>query len=71
MDRNDGNSLKTMPKGYEKDHPAAEFLKLKCFTATKKLTDKNLKSKDFVASTCDDLIALKPLNEFLNRALTT
>ncbi len=70
LDRNDDNSLKTMPKGYEKDHPAAEFLKLKCFTATKKIADKDLKSKDFVQNTCDSLIALTPLNEFLNRALT-
>ncbi len=70
LDRNEDNALKTMPKGYEKDHPAAEFLKLKCFTATRKIADKDLKSKDFVKATCQDLIALRPLNEFLNRALT-
>ncbi len=70
LDRNDENSLKTIPKGYDKDHPAAEFLRLKCFTATKTITDKELKSRDFVQSACQSLSALKPLNEFLNRALT-
>ena len=32
LDINENNSLKSMPRGYEKDHPAIEFLKLKSFT---------------------------------------
>ena len=62
-------SLSTAPKGYEKDHPAIGFLKLKCFTASAKIADKELMSKNFVRNTSEKLIALKPLNEFLNRAL--
>src|SRR5690606_31944430 len=31
LDRDENNSLKTAPKGFEKDHPAIEFLKLKYF----------------------------------------
>ncbi|HEX9979393.1 MAG TPA: DUF2461 domain-containing protein [Flavobacterium sp.] len=71
LDRNEENSLKSMPKGYEKEHPAAEFLKLKCFTATEKIDDKMLSDKDFVKKISEKLIILKPLNEFLNRALTS
>lgn len=71
FDRTDENSLKTSPKGYEKDHPAIEYLKLKCFTATQKIDDKMLYEKDFVKKISKKLIALKPLNEFLNRALTS
>jgi len=71
LDKDDNNMLKTMPKGFAKDHPAIEFLKLKSFTATAKLTDKDLQDKDFVKKTAKKLLVLKPLVEFLNRALTT
>lgn len=65
------NALKTMPKGYEKDHPAIENLKLKSFTASAKIDISEATQKDFVSKTVEKLMALKPLNEFLNRALTS
>ena len=71
LDRDNSNSLKTAPKGFEKDHPAIEFLKLKCFTASEKIDDKLLTDAHFVKKMADKLILLKPLNEFLNRALTS
>ncbi|HEY0046430.1 MAG TPA: DUF2461 domain-containing protein [Flavobacterium sp.] len=69
LDRTDDSCLKSAPKGYEKDHPAIEFLKLKCFTASQKIDDKLLADKDFVKKISQKMVALKPLNEFLNRAL--
>lgn len=71
LDSDEKNTLKSMPKGYDKEHPAIEFLKLKSFTATAQLTDKEVFDKDFVKSTSKKLLVLKPLVEFLNRALTT
>ena len=71
LDRDENNTLKSMPKGYDKDHPAIEFLKLKSFTATAKLTNKEVMDKNFVMDTSKKLLVLKPLVEFLNRALTT
>ncbi|WKL45862.1 DUF2461 domain-containing protein [Flavobacterium pectinovorum] len=71
LDINENNSLKSMPRGYEKDHPAIEFLKLKSFTATQKYDISEVTKKDFVAKMSQKLIALKPLNEFINRALDT
>lgn len=65
------NALKTMPKGYDKEHPAIEFLKLKSFTATAKLDDNAALIKDFVKETSKKLLVLKPLVDFINRALTT
>lgn len=64
------NALKTAPKDFEKDHPAIGLLRLKSFTATAKLPDKDLTDKDFVKKTADKIIALKPLNEFLRRAIS-
>ena len=71
LDRDENNTLKTAPKDYDKDHPAIEFLKLKSFTATAKLSDKDIMSKDFVKETSKKLLVLKPLVNYINRALTT
>ncbi|WP_281231986.1 DUF2461 domain-containing protein [Flavobacterium gelatinilyticum] len=71
LDVNENNSLKSMPRGYEKDHPAIEFLKLKSFTATQVYNVSEVTQKDFVKKMSQKLIALKPLNEFINRALDT
>ncbi|WP_289057603.1 DUF2461 domain-containing protein [uncultured Flavobacterium sp.] len=71
LDINENNSLKSMPRGYEKDHPAIEFLKLKSFTATQVYNVSEVMEKDFVKKISHKLIALKPLNEFINRALDT
>lgn len=65
------NSLKNAPKDYEKDHPAIAFLKLKSFTATQKIEYTDAIEPDFVKKTVEKLILLKPLNDFINRALTT
>ena len=71
LDVNETNSLKNPPRGYEKEHPAIEFLKLKSFTATQKYDISEVTQKDFVSKISKKLIALKPLNEFINRALDT
>jgi uncharacterized protein (TIGR02453 family) len=64
------NSLKTSPKDFEKDHPAIEFLRLKSFTATKKFDCAEVTKPEFADKISQQLIALKPLNDFINRALT-
>jgi uncharacterized protein (TIGR02453 family) len=71
LDINENNSLKSMPRGYEKDHPAIEYLKLKSFTATQVYNVSEVLEKDFVKKMSKKLIALKPLNDFINRALET
>ncbi|MBE8727884.1 DUF2461 domain-containing protein [Flavobacterium hungaricum] len=71
LEVNESNSLKSMPRGYEKDHPAIEFLKLKSFTVSQKFDISEVTQKDFVSKMSKKLIVLKPLNEFINRALET
>jgi len=59
------SKLKTLPKGYSKDHPQIENLKLKSFTASLSLTDEELidgKGYDRINS---GLKALMPLVHFL------
>lgn len=71
FDRNETNVLKNPPRGYEKDHPAIDFLKLKSFESTQHFDFSEVLKKDFVQNMSQKLIALRPLNEFMNRALTT
>ena len=62
----EGEKLKTAPKGFPKDHPHIELLKLKSFLVVRMISDKEVISKD-----CFDLIIraskiMKPLNDYLN-----
>lgn len=71
LDRDEKNSLKKAPKDFDANHPAIEFLKLKSFTASQKLADNTFFNQNFSKTIAQKLIALKPMNDFLNRALET
>ncbi|MFV8373959.1 DUF2461 domain-containing protein [Flavobacterium sp. LB1P62] len=71
FDRNEKNTLKNPPRGYEKDHPAIDFLKLKSFESSQRIDISAVTKKDFVTTISKKLITLKPLNDFINRALTS
>jgi uncharacterized protein (TIGR02453 family) len=61
--------LTRLPKGYEADNPAAEYLKLKSFIASIELKDADLTSKDLVKKTVNAFEALQPVVEFLNQSM--
>ena len=63
------DKLSTAPKGYAKDHEGIDFLKLKSFVAVASLTDKEIMSKDFAKTAEKIFKAMKPLNDFLQRAI--
>lgn len=71
FDRNETNVLKKPPRGYEKDHPAIEFLKLKSFETSHKFDIEETTKTNFVSEMSKKLLILKPLNDFINRALTS
>lgn len=65
----DDQQLKSMPRGYEKDHPAADLLKYKSYVVSKQLSDKEMAQKDLAQSIVKDLKTTVPLVHFLNQAL--
>ena len=69
--RDENNTLKKAPKDFDANHPAIEFLKLKSFTASQKIGDTDFLDPNFSKIVAQKLIVLKPLNDFLNRALET
>lgn len=60
------STLKTMPKGYPKDHPLAEYLKMKEYTLVMYLGEDYFDCDDWVERVAADLQPLKPLHDFLN-----
>lgn len=69
LEREKGQVLVNIPKGYEKDNPAAEYLKLKSFIGTKIIPDKMLTSPDLLDEVTNAFKALHPLLQFINRSL--
>lgn len=61
-------TLSRVPKGYEADNPAAEYLKLKSFVAMSKVSDAELNSKDLVKRITSAFEALQPMLEFINHS---
>lgn len=62
--------LKNAPKGYEKDHPLVDLLRLKSFVVSHNFTDEEVKSKAFMKTVIDTYKTAKPLNDFLKEAIS-
>lgn len=69
LERDEKQMLVNVPKGYEKENPAADFLKMKSFIATKNLSDADALNSNIVNETIESFKALMPLIKFINRAL--
>ncbi len=63
------DKLKTSPKGYAKDHPHIEWLRLKSFIVDYTFQDDEVSDKKFVKKLTDVMRAAKPLNDFLLEAI--
>lgn len=61
--------LSRVPKGYEADNPAAEYLKLKSFVATVSIKDADLLSKDLSKKVLSAFESLQPLLQFVNETI--
>ena len=59
-------SLKTMPKGYDKNHPMGKYLKMKEHLMVKRVEEDYFDCEDWVEKVAQDLQPLKPLHDFLN-----
>jgi uncharacterized protein (TIGR02453 family) len=57
------------PKGYEKDNPALEYLKLKNFIVMAGIEENELLEKDLIPKVISHFKIMKPLVDFLNRAI--
>ena len=65
----EGETLRTAPKGYDKDHPAIDLLRHKSLVVSHKISDQELISANFVKRALGVYREMFPLIEFLNRAI--
>lgn len=65
-----GDKLSTAPKGYPKDHPNIEFLKLKSFVVMNSLSDAEIRSNDLIDRILLHYKVMKPFNEYLSVAVS-
>lgn len=63
-------TLKNAPRGYDADHPAIEYLRMKGFCANHPLTNKAMQDKDAVDEIVRAFKAARPLVDFINDAVT-
>lgn len=61
----EGESLKVPPRGYSKDHPHIELIKMKSFLAERNYSDAGVLETDFFDTVTGAFRAMKPLNDFL------
>lgn len=64
-----GDALKTAPKGYAKDHPLIDFLRLKDIGKCAALTRRQVLSADFADIVVQKARAAMPLINFINYSL--
>lgn len=66
-----GDEVKTAPKGFNKDHKAIDLIKKKQFIFTKKFSDKDVLSSNFINSLDKNFQAIRPYFDYMSDVLTT
>ena len=67
----EGDELKTAPRGFAKDHPAIDLIRKKGFVAVRKISDKEILSKDLIEIVGASFLALRPFFDYMSEVLTT
>lgn len=62
----EGEKLKSAPKGFPKDHPDIELLKMKSYLVSRLFSDREITSEEIFDLIIKGCRAMKPLNDFLN-----
>ncbi len=66
-----GDEVKTAPKGFNKEHPAIDLIRKKQFIFTKKFSDKEVTSPDFLNEVNKSFKAIRPYFDYMSDLLTT
>ncbi len=66
-----GDELKTAPRDFDKEHKAIDLIKKKQFIFTRKFTDKEVTSPDFLNRVDEAFKAIRPYFDYMSDVLTT
>ncbi|TAE79933.1 MAG: DUF2461 domain-containing protein, partial [Bacteroidetes bacterium] len=65
------DAVKTAPKGFDKNHPAIDFIKKKQFVVRRPFTDKEVLSGRFEQEVLLTFLAMRPFFDYMSDILTT
>jgi len=68
LEKDEKQMLVNIPKGYDKENPAADFLRMKSFIATRNLSDEAILSPTLMKEAVASFKVLMPLIKFINRS---
>jgi len=66
-----GDEVKTAPKGFSKEHKSIDLIRKKQFIFTKKYTDKEVSSQDFLNDVDIAFKSIRPYFNYMSDVLTT
>ncbi len=66
-----GESVKTAPKGFSKDHPAIDLIRMKSFTVGKSFKDSDVTSPTFIKEVNSTFKAMRKYFDYMSSVLTT
>ncbi len=64
-------SVKTAPKGFDKNNPAIELIKKKQFVVMRQFTNKEVLADDFQKEVINTFLAMRPFFDYMSEVLTT
>jgi len=66
-----GDELKTAPKGFDKEHENIDLIRKKMYIFTRKFTDKEVSSQEFLDTVDESFKAIRPFFDYMSDVLTT
>jgi len=67
----EGNGLKTAPRGFDKEHPDMDLIKMKQFIVVRNFTDKEVLHPNFLDELDKSYKAMRPYFDYMSEILTT
>lgn len=67
----EGNALKTAPRGFDKEHPDMDLIKMKQFIVTRYFSDEEVLNPDFLKEIDASYKAMRPYFDYMSEILTT
>ena len=71
FDRLSGDELKTAPRGFAKDDPNIDLIRMKQFTVVREFTDKEVLDPSFMSELNKSFTAMRPFFDYMSDVLTT
>jgi uncharacterized protein (TIGR02453 family) len=66
-----GDSLKTAPRGFDKEHPDMDLIRMKQFIVIRNFTDQEVLSPNFFEEVNNSFKAMRPYFDYMSDVLTT